>query len=284
MGQNTKNTSEYWKGWFDNRAKNATSDYVLNRGTTVRCDELERAAERQFLKAVDPQPTDVVLDAGCGSGRNISLLSGRVKEIAGIDFSEQMLVRASARVADEKLANVKLVFGSVTKLEFLDNTFDKVICTSVLQYLDDDDCATAFQEMFRVCKNGGTIVAHIKNGTSLYGLSKVLANKILRISGKEIMPEYYRSRAWHEHTIERLGGVITDIDSFGIFTFVRLPQSIVPLILRAELKLVKAKWLKRFGVNYKLTIRVSKHPESANFKGLCNPSPKRAVGCELDST
>jgi len=265
LGQNTKNTSEYWKDWFDNRAKNASSDYVLNRGTTVRYDELERAAERQFLKAVDPQPTDVVLDAGCGSGRNISLLSGLVKEIAAIDFSEQMLAKAHARVADEKLGNVKLMLGSVTQLQFPNDTFDKVICASVLQYLDDDDCETALREMFRVCKDGGTVVAHIKNGTSLYGLSKVLINMVKRIARKEVLPEYYRSRTWHERTIERLGGMISDFDSFGIFYFVPLPRSIVGPVLRAEIKLVKAKWLKKFGVNYKLTIRVSKHSASTVF-------------------
>jgi len=132
--------------------------------------------------------------------------------------------------------------------------------------------------MFRVCKDRGTVVAHIKNGTSLYGLSKVLINMVKRIARKEVRPENYRSRTWHEHTIERLGGMISDFDSLGIFYFVPLPRSIVGPVLRTEIKLVKAKWLKKFGVNYKLTIRVSKHSASANFKGHCDPSRKMCGG------
>lgn len=253
-----KNTSEFWKDWFDNRAKCATSDFVLNRGTTIRLDDLERNAERQFLQAIEPRATDIVLDAGCGSGRNISLLSSRVKEIVGLDFSAQMLSRVAARVRDEKLLNVKLVPGSVTQLPFPDDTFDKVICASVLQYLDADDCRVAFREMFRVCKNNGIVVAHTKNGTSLYGLSKLFANALWRVLRRRVLPEYYRSRSSQEGMIRELGGSLVDFDSFGLFTFVALPQPIVRFVLRMEMKLIKAKWLKRFGVNYKLTIRVSK--------------------------
>ncbi len=253
-----KNTSDYWKGWFDDRAKNATSDYVLNRGTTIRLTELERRAEQQFLGAVDPQAADVVLDAGCGSGRNISLLSARVKEIVGLDFSSEMLQRAGGRVSEEKLPNVKLVLGSVTQIPFPDAAFDKVICTSVLQYLEDGDCADAFREMFRVCRDGGVVVVHIKNGTSLYGLSKAAANAVSRLLRRRVVPEYYRSRAWHESVIRKLGGSITGFDSFGIFTCVRMPRALVQRILQAETRLIRARWLRKFGVNFKLTIRVAK--------------------------
>ena len=44
-----KSTTEYWKQWFDDRAKNASSDYVLNRGTTLRLDALEMRWFEQFL-------------------------------------------------------------------------------------------------------------------------------------------------------------------------------------------------------------------------------------------
>ncbi len=253
-----KNTSDYWKGWFDDRAKNASSDYVLNRGTTIRLTELEQRAEQQFLGAVDPKPSDIVLDAGCGSGRNISLLSERVKEIVAFDFSEEMLHRARARIDEEKLGNVKLVLGSVTELPFPDATFDKVVCTSVLQYLEDDDCRNAFREMFRVCRHQGVVVVHIKNGTSLYGLSKFFANGLSRLIRRRVVPEYYRSRSWHESVIKTFGGSVTDFDSFGIFTCVRMPRAIVQRVLQAETKLIRAKWLRKFGVNYKLTIKVAK--------------------------
>jgi ubiquinone/menaquinone biosynthesis C-methylase UbiE len=252
-----KTSSDYWKEWFDERAKTASSDFVLNRGTTLRLEALEHKAQLQFLQAVDPKPTDVVLDAGCGSGRNISFLSPLVKEIVGVDFSKQMLQRALERAQNEKLANVQLISGSVTELKFDDHVFDKIVCASVLQYLDDEQCALAIREMVRVCKPGGTLVLHVKNGTSLYALSLRLVRVFQRMLGKKSMPEYYRPRSWHLRTIESSGAKVVDFDSFGIFTFVPLPRWAVQQLLQLEMALLKGKALKQFGVNFKLTVRLN---------------------------
>jgi hypothetical protein len=69
---------------------------------------------------------------------------------------------------------------------------------------------------------------------------------------------YVRPSVWYEHAIRRCGGRIVYYDSFGIFTFVPLPKSVVRRLLQLEMILVKGKWLKRYGVNYKMTIRVEK--------------------------
>jgi ubiquinone/menaquinone biosynthesis C-methylase UbiE len=250
-------STEFWRNWFDERAQKTDSDFVLNRGTSLRLEPLENRAQRQFLDAVDPKPTDVVLDAGCGSGRNISLLSPLVKEIVGLDFSAQMLRRAVERAQIEKLANVQFVSGSVTELKFADHSFDKVVCASVLQYLDDAQCALAIRELIRVCKPGGTLVLHVKNGTSLYALSLRLLRLTQRLLGMPMMPEYYRSRRWHLRTIENSGARLLDFDAFGIFTFVPLPRWAVQRLLQLELRIAKGKAFKQFGVNFKLTLRVN---------------------------
>jgi len=252
-----KPVSNYWKNWFDERARKASSDFVLNRGTTLRLEALERKSQQQFLDAVNPKPTDVVLDAGCGSGRNIALLSPLVKQIIGLDFSTEMLQRALERVQEGKLANVQLQPGSVTELKYGDQVFDKVVCASVLQYLDDAECALAIHQMIRVCKPGGTLVLHVKNGTSLYAVSLRLVRLLQRLLGKQAMPEYYRSRAWHYQTIENGSAKVVDFDSFGIFTFVPLPRWAVQRLLQLEMVLLKGKAFKRFGVNFKLTVRTN---------------------------
>jgi ubiquinone/menaquinone biosynthesis C-methylase UbiE len=253
-----KQSAEFWKDWWDDCAKKSTSDYVLNRGTTVRLSELERRSELQLINAVNAQSSDVILDAGCGSGRNLSTFSANVRQIVGVDFSAHMLARAKTRVADEKLPNVTLQQASVTELPFADNTFDKVTCISVLQYLQDEDCRAAFHELFRVCKNGGRVIVHIKNGSSLYGLSKWFANRALTLLGRRSLPEYYRRRALHQEVIRECGGNIIELDSFGIFTFVGLPRRIVPFLIRLEMTLPKWQWLKLLGVNSQLTIAVAK--------------------------
>src|SRR5262245_50613771 len=118
-----KDSGQFWKNYWDECAKHATSDYTLNRRTTLRLEALELDAERQLVADVSPQPTDVILDAGCGSGRNISLFASRVRRIVGLDFSSEMLARLRTRIADERLANVTLYQGSITNLDFADNSF-----------------------------------------------------------------------------------------------------------------------------------------------------------------
>jgi ubiquinone/menaquinone biosynthesis C-methylase UbiE len=250
--------TDYWRNFWNEQARVSVSDYALNRRTNIRLEELEQHALQQFLEAVTPHPPDFVLDAGCGSGRNISVLSPLVKAITGMDYSDQMIERAKERVAAEKLSNVTLIQGDITRLQFSDNAFDKVICASVLQYLDDKDCARALREMVRVCKPGGRLILHVKNGTSLYGLSLRLLRPIAGLVGKKMKPEFYRSRAWHERTLSREATRILDHDGFGIFTFVPLPQWAVGRLLQWEIRCGGPRLLKRFAVNYKLTVLVQK--------------------------
>lgn len=253
-----KSEADYWRNFWNEQARHSGSDYALNRRTNVRLEELEQRALQQFLEAVAPHSSDVVLDAGCGSGRNVSVLSPLVGSVIGMDYSEQMIERAKERVAVEKLSNVTLIQGDVTSLQFSDNTFDKVICASVLQYLDDAECAQALHEMMRVCKPGGRLILHVKNGTSLYGFSLKLLRPIARFMAKKMKPEFYRSRAWHERALTREATRILGHDGFGIFTFVPLPQGVVSRLLQFELRCGGPHFLKRFAVNYKITALVEK--------------------------
>ncbi len=253
-----KPQTDYWRNWWDEQARKASSDYALNRRTSIRVTQLEEKSLRQFLAAVNPSASDVVLDAGCGSGRNISVLSPLVKEITGIDYADHMVQRARERVVQESLTNVKLLTADITRLDFPSNTFDKVVCASVLQYLDDEDCGLALREMIRVCKPGGTLVMHIKNGASLYGLSLKVLRPIARLLGRKMKPEFYRSRRWHEKTLRKENATVADHEGFGILTFVPLPQRIVGWLLNCEMRVPVPRFLKKVAVNCQMTVRVSK--------------------------
>lgn len=257
-----KSHTDYWKNWWNEQAGRSGSDYSLNRQTSVRLTELERSSEIQFMGAVAPAKTDEILDAGCGSGRNLSLLSPLVKRVVGIDYSEQMILRAREMVQREGITNAQLETGDITKLQFRDAAFDKVICASVLQYLNDEECAQALAELCRVTKRGGRLILHVKNGTSLYGLSLKVIRPIARLFGKKMKPEFYRSRAWHERTLAAQGGRVIESDGFGILTFVPLPAAVVRLLLGFELRFLTARFLKRYAVNYKLTLTVDSHQKS----------------------
>lgn len=260
----TKTTTSYWKEWWNDYAKKCSKDEQADRGFGARIEAFEKMAAERFLKEVEPKPTDRLLDAGCGTGVNCSKFNGLVAEIVAMDFSEEMIRRAERRVARESIKGVNFVQGNITKMNFPDSSFDKIICASVLQYLNDDECEAAFREMVRVGRDGGIMVIHAKNRNSLYGLSLGIFRAVGRAVGKRTTPGYFRPRAWYEQAINRAGGEILNYDSFGKFTLVGLPNWLVRFLLHIELKLIHVRLLKGLGVNYRLKVRIVKSGQAAS--------------------
>ena len=251
-------TTAFWRKWWDDFAQRACNDYETDRGTTLRIEGLEQRNFAQYMEAVEPRSTDHVLDAGCGTGINCSRLNLLVSRIVGIDLSSEMLKRAEQRIIREGLSNTCVLRGDVTQMQFTSESFDKVICTSVLQYLNNGECEAALQELVRVCRPGGRIILHVKNRTSLYGLSRMWLQAVAKLLKRKTGPEYYRPRIWDENVIRRAGAEIIDYDSFGILTFVPLPMIVVRWLLWLEMRLICGRSIKRFGVNYKMTVQSTK--------------------------
>ena len=97
-----------------------------------------------------------VLDAGCGTGLLTELIASQVGgsgHVTGVDYSQDMLDFAAPRC--EPLGNVELHQGSVTQLDFADDTFDAASCVQTLLYVDDVE--TAIGELYRVLKPRGRV-------------------------------------------------------------------------------------------------------------------------------
>ncbi len=113
---------------------------------------LKRRA-KEIVLSLDPKPNEVVLDAGCGDGFYLHLLSNLSKaKLVGLDDNPKALALAKNYVRSNKL---KLVEGDVTKMPFKAGSFDKVICSEVLEHLPDD--VAGLKEFKRIIKKGGKI-------------------------------------------------------------------------------------------------------------------------------
>ena len=93
-----------------------------------------------------------ILDAGCGSGRNMVLLA-RYGEVTGIELSA-----ASAAVAQRRGVG-EVVEGSVDDLPFPDDSFDFAVSLDVLEHLDDD--LRSLVELRRVVRPGGLLLVTV---------------------------------------------------------------------------------------------------------------------------
>jgi SAM-dependent methyltransferase len=98
-----------------------------------------------------------VLDVGCGVGATPSFLAKELGcRVVGVDITPKMIERARARVDQESLSGlVELRVADARALPFEDDTFDAVICESVVVFLDDKQ--RAVDEFVRVTRPGGYV-------------------------------------------------------------------------------------------------------------------------------
>jgi SAM-dependent methyltransferase len=108
---------------------------------------LERTIERLGL----PEQARI-LDAGCGSGRNMVELA-RHGAVTGVELSD-----TSAQLARERGAG-EVLEGSVMDMPFDDASFDLAVSLDVIEHLEDD--AGALRELRRVTTPGGALLVTV---------------------------------------------------------------------------------------------------------------------------
>ena len=119
---------------------------------------LKRRA-RTILHGLDIQDSDHVLDAGGGDGYYSKLVSEVTSaKVTLYDFDENALRSARINLQGK---NIEILQGGIEKMPFSDNSFDKIICTEVLEHVPDDN--KGMQELFRVLKPNGLIAITVPN-------------------------------------------------------------------------------------------------------------------------
>jgi SAM-dependent methyltransferase len=102
------------------------------------------------------QPGDHVLDLGSGAGNDCFVARAIVGEsgyVTGIDFTDEMLLRAEENRNKLGYTNVEFVRGDIEEMPLPDNRYDVVLSNCVLNLVPDK--IKAFSEIMRVLKPGG---------------------------------------------------------------------------------------------------------------------------------
>lgn len=96
-----------------------------------------------------------VLDAGCGTGISMSILTDFGFDVVGIDVSNPMVDIAKAKSFDARLMNLQ-------KTNFKNNEFDAIVSISTLQWTPGkkplENYTKAAKEFYRILKKKGKAV------------------------------------------------------------------------------------------------------------------------------
>ena len=131
-----------------------------------------------LLKASQNQPLRI-LDCGCGTGLNLTVLQ-EFGETYGLDITFSGLLHAQN--SNQK----RLTQATAASLPFLDRTFDLVTSFDVLYCLDDEAEALALAEMFRLLRPNGSAIIHVPAMHFLRGNHSVFVHEVRRYSRSQL--------------------------------------------------------------------------------------------------
>ena len=142
-----------------------------------------------FLRLVQPQRGQSLLEVGCGTGHNLEFFSELGLNVTGIDSSEPMLQMAAKRLGP----NARLLLGEANRLAFDNNSFDIVVLITVLEFLPDP--VGALKEAIRVSRE--KVYIGVLNKASILGISR-------RVKGRFRKSIYNRAKFYTIWEIERM--------------------------------------------------------------------------------
>jgi SAM-dependent methyltransferase len=120
-----------------------------------------------------------ILDCGCGTGANLSLLAGYGSAI-GFDLSRWGVEHAY------RSGRRGVVQASVTHIPFADGTFNLVTAFDVLYALTEEAEASAIGEMFRVLRPGGSLIVNVAALSILKGNHSVFGAEVRRSTRRRL--------------------------------------------------------------------------------------------------
>lgn len=152
-----------------------------------------------------------VLEVGVGTGLALPLYGPGVR-VTGVDYSEEMLAKARARVAAQGLSHVAALDRmDARELGYPDARFDHAACMHVISVVPEPERVLA--EVARVVRPGGTVVVvnHFRREGGVLGFAERVTAPMANLLGwhsdfdKAVVLAERRLRLEEERTLPPLG-------------------------------------------------------------------------------
>lgn len=129
-----------------------------------------RAESCELCEGFAIAPTDTVVDVGCGDGGNIQFCARYAAHVIAIDIDQKRLQTTEQRLKSGK-PKYTTHLSDANPLPLDSGVADKVICTEVLEHVDDP--AQVLNELFRVGKQGATYLLTVPDARSEFVMKRV---------------------------------------------------------------------------------------------------------------
>ena len=120
----------------------------------------------QFMKNRYSE-TDLILDAGCGSGRNFKFMSSLGFNITGCDIKKDEITKLK-----QDYPTHNLDISNLDNLQYPTDYFNHIICNAVLHFAKNEiEFKQMMSELYRVLKPSGTLFIRM---TSVFGIENLI--------------------------------------------------------------------------------------------------------------
>ena len=155
---------EYKRKVFDRNAK--TYDQYASLQNKISDNLFKK------LDLIEVKP-NLILDLGCGTGRNGEIFKEKYKNIRLInyDFSIKILQEARKNQHNNLCKKSDFICGDIEKLTFPENTFDIIWSTSSLQWCNN--LSDIFKKIMSILKPGGLFIFSTFGPNTLFELKNV---------------------------------------------------------------------------------------------------------------
>ena len=178
------------------------------------------------------QINDKILDAGCGTGRNLHWFLQNNISIYGIDTNEDVI--SNLKTKFPLLPAERFQQSSVEKIPFENNYFDHVISSAVLHFAD-----TTFQfyfmmaEMIRVLKPKGSLFIRMTSDIGIENKVELISNGVYNIpdgSKRFLLTRPILADLIQKYKLSFLEPLKTvNVDDIRCMTTLLLQKSLLPL-------------------------------------------------------
>jgi ubiquinone/menaquinone biosynthesis C-methylase UbiE len=113
---------------------------------------------RDLLRVIEPEPEDRIVELGSARGDVSFLLSGRCREVIGVDAAPEALVLAEEERIRRGISNVHWLLSDVADLSPIGSgSVDAVAAIDLVEHIDDRTLRQMLTECRRILKPGGRL-------------------------------------------------------------------------------------------------------------------------------